>query len=185
MPIATATLRVAEGRLQPQGTARVTQCGQTVVCPWGIQPETMRQPCSALRSFRYSFARCLHLPIDVEKAPRHPLLHLKLRLRSDRGSLVRTRRVTDKSSAFTHSARRADRPGSMMCRGLGSCAAGVAPTTPLHLSLTCARSPGHCAETGCRGEAGHPAQDPGCAPGHHRHGAVRWAHPGAGAWGGR
>ena len=45
---------------------------------------------------------------------------------------------------------------------------------------------GSCsAATGGRGEAGHPAQDPRCPPGHHLHGAVRAAHRGPRAGGGR
>src|SRR6185295_901880 len=39
-------------------------------------------------------------------------------------------------------------------------------------------SPTDRAATGGRGETGHPAQDPRCSPGHHRHGAVRPAHRG-------
>jgi hypothetical protein len=38
--------------------------------------------------------------------------------------------------------------------------------------------------TGGRGEAGHPAQNPWCAPGHYLHGAVRAAHRGPTARGG-
>ena len=43
---------------------------------------------------------------------------------------------------------------------------------------------GCSAAVGGRGEAGHPAQDPRCAPGHRGHGAVRAAHrrPRAGGW---
>ena len=45
---------------------------------------------------------------------------------------------------------------------------------------------GSCsAATGGRGEAGHPAQDPRCPPGHHLHGAVRAAHRGPRAGGRR
>jgi hypothetical protein len=44
---------------------------------------------------------------------------------------------------------------------------------------------GSCsAAVGGRGQAGHPAQDPRCPPGHHRHGAIRAAHRGARAGGG-
>ena len=39
--------------------------------------------------------------------------------------------------------------------------------------------------TGGRGEVGHPTQDPRCAPRHHLDGAIRAAHPGSRAGGGR
>ena len=39
--------------------------------------------------------------------------------------------------------------------------------------------------TGGRGDPGHPAKDPWCAPGHHCHGAVGATHPGLGAGGRR
>src|SRR5689334_18902290 len=43
----------------------------------------------------------VHLPADVDKAPRHPLPHLKLRPRSDCGALARTRGATGESLACT------------------------------------------------------------------------------------
>jgi hypothetical protein len=43
---------------------------------------------------------------------------------------------------------------------------------------------GCCSAANCRGEAGHPAEDPRCPPGHHLHGAVRPAHRGPSAGGG-
>jgi hypothetical protein len=43
---------------------------------------------------------------------------------------------------------------------------------------------GSCSAANCRGEAGHPAEDPRCPPGHHLHGAVRPAHRGPSAGGG-
>jgi hypothetical protein len=52
------------------------------------------------------------------------------------------------------------------------------------------RMAGYCsscrsAAAGGRGEAGHPAHDPGCPPRHHFHGAIRPAHHGSRAGGGR
>jgi hypothetical protein len=44
---------------------------------------------------------------------------------------------------------------------------------------------GSCSAPNRRGEAGHPAQDPRCAPGHYRYGAVRAAHRGPRSGGGR
>jgi hypothetical protein len=55
----------------------------------------------------------------------------------------------------------------------------------LRLSLPSACSPTDRAAAGGRGEAGHPAQDPRCAPGHYRYGAVGAVHRGPRSGGGR
>ena len=59
------------------------------------------------------------------------------------------------------------------------------PVNDVEDSDTSKRADSGCsAATGGRGEAGHPAQDPRCAPGHHLHGAVRAAHHGPRSGGG-
>ena len=60
------------------------------------------------------------------------------------------------------------------------------PVNDVEDSDTSNRADSGCsAAAGGRGEAGHPAQDPRCPPGHRGHGAVRAAHRGARPGGGR
>jgi hypothetical protein len=102
------------------------------------------------------------------------------------GSVVRTRRCGCRRGSRCRASR--CQHAGPRCSGWlvsGRTAGGEGWVSESVLSAYERADSGSCSAPNRRGEAGHPPQDPRCAPGDHLDGAIRAAHRGATAGGGR